>query len=41
MSGVGPSRFNALSSEEISALHGYLKARAQRQFAAAEGVAAQ
>ncbi|HEY0650713.1 cytochrome c [Phenylobacterium sp.] len=36
MTAVGPSRFSALSSEEISALHGYLKARAQRQFAAAE-----
>ena len=37
MSGVGPSRFNALTTQEIMALHGYLKARAERQFAAAEG----
>lgn len=36
MTAVGPSRFNALSLEEIAALQGYLKARAQRQFAAAE-----
>lgn len=36
MSQIAPARFNAWSSQEISALHGYLKARAQREIAAAE-----
>lgn len=36
MSQVAPVRFNALSSQEIAALQAYLKARAQRQFAASE-----
>ena len=36
MTGVGQTRFPALSSEEIAALHEYLKARAARQMAAAE-----
>lgn len=36
MSGASPGRFNAWSSEEIAALHAYLKARAERQFAAAD-----
>jgi mono/diheme cytochrome c family protein len=37
MSEAAPTRFNALTSEEIAALHGYLKARAERKFAAADG----
>ena len=37
MSQVAPARFNALSSQEIAALQTYLKARAQRQFAASDG----
>jgi len=36
MSEVAPARFNALTSEEIAALHGYLKARAGRRVAAAD-----
>lgn len=36
MTAVGPARFNHLSSHEIAALHGYLKARAERQFAASD-----
>jgi hypothetical protein len=36
MTAVGQSRFNALTSEEISSLHAYLKARASRQMASAE-----
>jgi len=39
MSGVSRTRFNAFTSQEITALHGYLKARAQRQFAQADGAA--
>lgn len=39
MSQVAPARFNALSSQEIAALQTYLKARAQRQFAASDGAA--
>lgn len=39
MTSVGPARFSALSEKEVIALHGYLKARAQRQFAAAEAAA--
>jgi cytochrome c553 len=39
MSDVAPARFNALSSAEIAALQGYLKARAARKFAAADGAA--
>lgn len=35
MSGASPGRFNVWTSEEIAALHGYLMARAERQFAAA------
>ena len=38
MSAVGPARFNALSKQEIMALHGYLKARAERKFAAIDPV---
>jgi len=30
MSEIAPARFNALSHEEIGALHAYLKARAER-----------
>jgi mono/diheme cytochrome c family protein len=41
MSGVSPARFNALSSQEIAALHGYLKARAERKFAAADATPTQ
>jgi mono/diheme cytochrome c family protein len=36
MTSVGRDRFSAFSKQEISDLHGYLKARAQRQIAAAE-----
>lgn len=36
MSQVSPVRFNVLTSEEIAALQGYLKARAERQFARAD-----
>lgn len=36
MSAVAPARFNALSSQEIAAMHAYLKARAARNFAASE-----
>jgi mono/diheme cytochrome c family protein len=36
MSSVSPARFNALSPQEIAALHAYLKARAERTFAAAD-----
>ena len=36
MSAIAPVRFNALSSPEIAALHEYLKARATREFAAAD-----
>lgn len=36
MSGAAPGRFNAWSSQEIGALHGYLKARASRVVAEAE-----
>jgi mono/diheme cytochrome c family protein len=36
MSSVSPARFNALSAQEIAALHAYLKARAERTFAAAD-----
>lgn len=36
MSAIAPDRFNAWSSEEIAALHGYLKARAGRRIAMAE-----
>lgn len=32
MSGASPGRFNVWTSAEIAALHGYLKARAERQF---------
>jgi mono/diheme cytochrome c family protein len=35
MSEIAPDRFNSWSSEEIAALHGYLKARAQQQIAQA------
>ena len=41
MSSAGPARFNALTSQEISALHAYLKARAERQFASADAPQAQ
>jgi cytochrome c553 len=33
---VGRSRFSGLTPDEVAALHGYLKARAQRQIATAE-----
>ena len=33
---VAPARFNGLTSEQIGALHGYLKARADRQVARAD-----
>jgi mono/diheme cytochrome c family protein len=36
MTQIAPERFNILSSGEIAALHGYLKARAQRQVARAD-----
>jgi cytochrome c553 len=36
MTVVGRERFSVLTPEEIAALHGYLKARAQRQIAASE-----
>lgn len=36
MGGVANSRFSALSEAEIVALHGYLKARAEREIAAAQ-----
>lgn len=39
MTAVGPSRFNALSDQEIAALQDYLKARAERKFAASEAAA--
>lgn len=37
MSQIAPVRFNAWSSAEIAALHDYLKARAAREIAAADG----
>lgn len=37
MSQAAPARFNVLSSQEIAALQAYLRARAQRQFAASDG----
>lgn len=37
MSEVAPARFNVLSHDEIAALQGYLKARAQRRYAASGG----
>lgn len=40
MTAVGPARFNDLTSDEIAALQGYLKARAQRRFAASEAAPA-
>lgn len=40
MTQVAPARFNALSSQEIAALQAYLRARAQREFAASDGAAA-
>jgi mono/diheme cytochrome c family protein len=39
MSAVGRDRFSAFTRQEVADLHGYLKARAQRQMAAAEGAA--
>jgi mono/diheme cytochrome c family protein len=36
MGGVSRSRFSALTDAEIAALHGYLKARAEREIAAAQ-----
>jgi mono/diheme cytochrome c family protein len=36
MSEIAPVRFNVLTSDEIGALHGYLKARAERQIARAD-----
>ena len=36
MSQIAPERFNVLTSDEIGALHGYLKARAERQIARAD-----
>jgi mono/diheme cytochrome c family protein len=39
MTAVSRDRFTALSTQEIADLQGYLKARAQRQFAASEGAA--
>lgn len=39
MTQVSPQRFNVLTSDEIAALHGYLKARAQREIASADSVA--
>ena len=36
MTSVGRDRFSAFSKQEIADLHGYLKARAERQIAAAE-----
>ncbi|MEW5684638.1 MAG: c-type cytochrome [Pseudomonadota bacterium] len=36
MTAMGPARFHALTREEVAALHGYLKARAQVQIAEAE-----
>lgn len=39
MTQVSPKRFNVLTSDEIAALHGYLKARAQRRIATADGAA--
>ena len=36
MTTVGPTRFSALTKDEVAALHRYLKARAARQIAAAE-----
>ena len=36
MTAMGPARFHALSREEVTALHEYLKARATRQMAEAE-----
>ena len=36
MSGVGPARFSDLTSEQIAALQGYLKARVERQTARAD-----
>ena len=41
MSEIAPDRFGAWSSEEIAALHGYLKARAQRQIAQASNRASE
>jgi mono/diheme cytochrome c family protein len=40
MTAVSRDRFSALTTDEVAALHGYLKARAQRQIAAANGAAA-
>jgi mono/diheme cytochrome c family protein len=39
MTAVGRDRFSALTKPEIADLHGYLKARAQRQVAASEATA--
>ncbi len=36
MTGVSPARFGELSPQQIAALHGYLKARAERQIARAD-----